>query len=201
MRISLKNSFILVGLVGVAIAICTATFQDYRMGREMRQITKRGGAIFHDSEYVDVRITLGTGCREFIPGVIPSPHSVSFANDDLAMLLPLNRRITVLCLDGTKVDDVGLRTVAKLGRLRALSLRATKIDGSGLHYLKELPELAVLNLAQASVGDASVKVLGEFPLLRRVDLRETQVSVVAAEKLRAMNPDLVVLSNDAAASE
>lgn len=94
-----------------------------------------------------------------------------------------------LNLAGIRIQDLSLRHLARLKRLRVLDLSRTPVTAAGLDYLKALPVLERLSLWKAErIHDAAVPVLLGLRSLRELDVAETALSPPAAAKLRARFP-------------
>ena len=62
-------------------------------------------------------------------------------------------------LNGTPVNDAGLRDLAALTQLRALDLTGTNVTDKGLKQLAALTQLQTLDLAQTKVTDVGLREL------------------------------------------
>lgn len=82
-----------------------------------------------------------------------------------------------LRLDGTKVTDRGLSSLAYLRHLQSLYLRGSSVTESGLAYVSQLPELKAMILdCPISINQEGYAFLAQAPSLRFLDLRETPVT-------------------------
>lgn len=95
-----------------------------------------------------------------------------------------------LFLDGTKVTDAGLRSLAHLPGLRLLSMGATQVTDGGVAILAQLPVLERLSLKGCAVTDRALDGLAGMRSLRTLDLQHTPVTPAGVERLRKTRPDL-----------
>ncbi|WP_430450861.1 hypothetical protein [Rhodopirellula europaea] len=57
-----------------------------------------------------------------------------------------------LDLSRTRVDDEGLKSLAKMNNLETLNLTRTKVTGHGLRYIQSLPGLKTLRIERSLVS-------------------------------------------------
>jgi hypothetical protein len=83
-------------------------------------------------------------------------------------------QISALNLGGSRrVTDTGVRSLARLSRLRHLDLSGTGVTDQGLEALRALPELETISLAWTNVTDIGVAHLSACEHLRAVSLQGT----------------------------
>jgi hypothetical protein len=91
-----------------------------------------------------------------------------------------------LYLNGSTVDDSGLRHLSGLNDLRVLELSETRLSDAGVRHLAGLRRLEKLALYQTSVGDAVGTALARMDLLEVLRLGRTGVGDRALERLGAL---------------
>ena len=75
-----------------------------------------------------------------------------------------------------KLNDEGLKEVAKLKRLKSLLLVKTNITDAGLREMAKLPELVSLTISGADITNVGLKELVNVPNLVSLGLPATQVT-------------------------
>jgi hypothetical protein len=112
---------------------------------------------------------------------------------DLGTLTPLMSRLRDCWLDGSPIDDDGVRPLAGASALRRLSFRQTKITDVGLKHLAGLNGLTFLDLSATRVGDAGMRELAGLSSLQTLNLKGTLVSEAGAASLQTRLPGLRIL--------
>ena len=82
-----------------------------------------------------------------------------------------------------KLNDEGLKELAKLKRLKSLLLVKTDITDAGLREMAKLPELVSLTISGADITDVGLKELANVPNLRELGLPATQVTDAGLKEL------------------
>jgi uncharacterized protein (TIGR02996 family) len=100
--------------------------------------------------------------------------------------------LTDLDIEGTDIDDIGLRCLAGLTRLRALNLNHTQITGAGLRHLSSLRGLRQLDLIGTDVGDDDLVHLEGLTGLEHLGLFGTRVTKAGANRLKKKLPKVRV---------
>ncbi|MBZ4189128.1 c-type cytochrome domain-containing protein [Niabella beijingensis] len=116
----------------------------------------------------------------------------SRARELVKLLEPLKKQLVWLRLDGSNMDDAGLKEIAKLEGLTRLYLSNTAITDAGLQYLKPLKQLQVLNLVGTKVTEKGVLQLKTLGGLRGLYLYKTNVNKTAWAQLKQAFPKTVL---------
>jgi len=77
--------------------------------------------------------------------------------------------VTRLNLEGTKITDVSLGSIAKMKNLTELDLSGCKVTDVGLEALAKHPNLKQLWLTNTQVTDRSIDVLASIPKLEKLE--------------------------------
>jgi hypothetical protein len=105
------------------------------------------------------------------PGVNPAGQLTDTLLDRLSRV----DHLTALDLSGSKaLTDAGLRSLARLPRLRDLNLSGCPLTDRGLEILRHLPALERVSLAWTPITDAGAEHLSACAHLRSVDLSGTE---------------------------
>jgi internalin A len=96
------------------------------------------------------------------------------------------KRLRVLFVSNTAVDDAGLRHLEGLSELEWLWLDGTKVTSAGMASLAKLKKLDTLLLHNTQVDDNGIAVLKALPRLKALRLCHTQISNEALVHLRQM---------------
>jgi len=105
------------------------------------------------------------------------------------------KKLQSLNLSGSKITDAGAGKLRGLAQLHELNLGNTQLTAAGLEFLKEFGSLEKLGLANLSrLNDDGVAILSTLKSLRWLDVSGTAISEAGANRLRAGNPDLVLLT-------
>ncbi len=107
--------------------------------------------------------------QEYKPGVIAKlpPPSVPFA----------------LGLGGTKINNVGLKELARLQNLRSLDISHTRVTDKGLGQLAAIKTLRNLDLGASAVSDDGLKELTRVKSLQKLYFGSTAVTDVGVKAL------------------
>jgi hypothetical protein len=103
-----------------------------------------------------------------------------------------HRRLKVLDLADTSLDDEDLREIGKLADLRQLGLAGTRLNGSGLVQLAGLKYLVALNLTRTAVGDEDILAIAKLRSLKRVAVGNTMITAAGRGQLKEMLPGCYV---------
>ncbi len=87
-----------------------------------------------------------------------------------------------LSLPGAKITVQGLQELARCRRLGLLDLSQTDIDDTAGPALSQMKSLANLNLSETLVSDIILSYLEKMPRLRKVDVVFTDVTAAAAQE-------------------
>lgn len=116
----------------------------------------------------------------------------SRARELVKLLEPLKKQLVWLRLDGSNIDDAGLKEIAKLEGLTRLYLSNTAVTDTGLQYLQPLKQLQVLNLVGTRVTEKGVAQLKTLGSLRAIYLYKTGVNKAAWTQLKQAFPKTVL---------
>jgi Leucine-rich repeat (LRR) protein len=72
--------------------------------------------------------------------------------------------------------------------LTGLDLQGTRITDAGVESLARLAQLTTLSLARTAISDKAVLALARLKRLERLDLSDTQVTPDALDRLRTLLP-------------
>ena len=100
-----------------------------------------------------------------------------------AKLVGLNQ-LTLLELQVSSLDDVGLATMVNLPALEELDITSSKITGTGLKALASLRQLKRLSIPNAPFTDEGAEVLRGFPALESLNLSGTKITDRASTRSR-----------------
>ena len=99
-------------------------------------------------------------------------HSGGIVTDAALAKLARVQQITELSLDGSGMNDDGLRQLANLHALEILSLPDSMITGAGMAALTKLKQLKNLYLSNSPFNDEGGEALRGLPALEWLDLRK-----------------------------
>jgi uncharacterized membrane protein len=114
----------------------------------------------------------------------------SSGDEILNVLTPLAEQVVWLNLERTKVTDEGMKTIARLSKLRTLYLNYTTVGDTGIQVLENLPALSYLNLVGTKVTDRSAAALGKMKQLDNLYVGSTTVSSQAIVDITKQNKNL-----------
>jgi hypothetical protein len=106
--------------------------------------------------------------------------------------LPIFNRVVSVRLQGAKVDDPMLESVAGLQHLRSLTLIDSRVTAQGLSHLAQLRHLEELTLVGAQVNDSLLGALSNCTRLRRVSLYRTATTNDGIARLERSLPELEI---------
>jgi hypothetical protein len=95
----------------------------------------------------------------------------------------------------TDIGDDAFRSVKAARELKVVNLWGVDITNQTMVYLREAPHLEELVLSTVGVGEECGPLLATMPQLRRVELHDVKAAVVIRGKLRALRPDITVITN------
>lgn len=106
--------------------------------------------------------------------------------------------LTELRLEGSTVDDAGLRALRPLaGTLSSLYLNDTRVTDAGIAHLAGFEDLSWLELERTRVTDASVPTLVAFPKLRLLELKGTATTAGGHAKVQGAHPEMLLIVEEA----
>jgi uncharacterized membrane protein/mono/diheme cytochrome c family protein len=114
----------------------------------------------------------------------------SSGDEALDVLTPLAEQVVWLNLERTKVTDEGMKTIAKLSKLRTLYLNYTTVGDVGVQPLENLSALSYLNLVGTKVSDRSAVVFAKMKQLDNLYLGSTTVSSQAIQEIMVQNKNI-----------
>jgi internalin A len=91
-----------------------------------------------------------------------------------------------LCLNLTKMTDVGLKELAELKSLQALYLAGTQVTDAGLKELAGLKSLQTLDVRWTKVTDAGLKELASLKALQRLYLNHCEMTGAGLKDLTGL---------------
>lgn len=98
-------------------------------------------------------------------------------------------KLRSLGLQWARVDDDGMKEIAKLTELRALSISFNSLlTRTGFALLKRLTKLEALYVQHTDIGDADIAGLGSLSKLRILNLASTKATKSAIEALDRAQP-------------
>ena len=95
-------------------------------------------------------------------------NAPGFNDEQVKLLVKLDRQIAWLQLNGTRVTDIGLAEIAKLKNLTRLNLAYTAVSNNGIRSICKLSNLEYLNLSGTLVDNGSLKPLESLKHLKHV---------------------------------
>ncbi len=114
--------------------------------------------------------------------------------DDIISQIQNDPTVRFLLLEGSTIDDGGLKKLGKLPALDSLALSNTKVTNDGIQSLvRSCPGLRSLKLAHTSIGDTAVAAISTMPHLQELDLSSTAITDQAFQSLNTMT-GLMMLS-------
>jgi Leucine-rich repeat (LRR) protein len=96
--------------------------------------------------------------------------------------LPLHR----LCLQNTRIDDQGLKEIAKMRSLEELDLSYTRISPAGLSYLKDLKHLHIISVSYGAGNDDGLANLGRMQSLQTIKIARAAITENGLLRLSAL---------------
>ena len=103
-------------------------------------------------------------------------------------------KVTVLGLKGTKINDAGLKEVAKLQQLNKLDLSISKITDAGLTEVAKLKQLDHLTLTFTPITDAGLKEVAKMKQLKVLGLVDNKITKAGVAQLKKALPKCIILS-------
>jgi len=113
-------------------------------------------------------------------------------NDEGLKELAKLKRLKVLLLVKTNITDAGLREMAKLPELRSLTISGADITNVGLKELAKLPSLVKLGLPATQITDEGLKELAKLKDLYDVNLKGTKVTEAGVAQLQKALPNCTI---------
>lgn len=114
--------------------------------------------------------------------------ALQFAEEDLSLLLPLQRQLVWVNLGGRPVTDKGVTVLAQLKQLRKLYLNQTQVSDAGVRKLAALDSLRYLNLVGTKVSVRGLESLTSLKKLQELYLYQTAVDKGEWKRLQGMFP-------------
>ncbi|MCI0332503.1 MAG: hypothetical protein L0228_04695 [Planctomycetes bacterium] len=93
------------------------------------------------------------------------------------------QQVTEVDLNGKKIDDETLRSLAGLIYLRKLSLDYTAVTDDSIATLRSMPKLQSISLRYTNVSDRGAEQLATLPELRSAYLTGTKITDAAVPNL------------------
>ncbi|MGC1243806.1 MAG: c-type cytochrome domain-containing protein [Chryseosolibacter sp.] len=114
------------------------------------------------------------------------------SDEQINSLLEIKDQLVWLNLNNTRVTDLQMEGVSKLGNLRVLYLNNTPVTDAGVSRLSVLPELRWLSLVGTRVTDQSIPVFQKFRHLANLFLYQTGVTQGGIRQVIESHEDLKV---------
>ena len=116
----------------------------------------------------------------------------SITNQDLKLLLPLNKQLVWLKLGDSNMDDQKLQEIGKLAALTHLSLQRTAVTDNGIKLLNNLPKLQYLNLVGTQVTVKGLTQLSGLKELKQLFIYQTVMQTADFNQLTKMFPKVYI---------
>jgi len=111
---------------------------------------------------------------------------------DLALLVPLQKRLVWLNVSRTAISDDGRQHLQKLTQLRRLHAANTQLGDATFTALVALQHLEYVNAYATGLGDDGLAKLAELPKAARIYAWQSKVTPAAARTVRAAKPALAL---------
>jgi hypothetical protein len=209
-RTRMKMRCLLIAVAITAVAAWWFIDQPKRRGKAIATTQRVGGFVQLDGEYqpelqptpalpVARQDRARTG-RSFSLKRLTSPAlPIGLARWSDRFLGPeFAHALSVVGLDGQRIEDNDLASFETIVGLRRLYLKGTPITDAGLAHLADLPELEILELRETKIGDAGLYYLKRLTRLRALYLYGTRVGDSGMASLaRLRNLDELSLAHTA----
>ena len=116
----------------------------------------------------------------------------SITDNDLQLLLPLQKQLIWLNMGYSKIADVHLSTIAKLSSLTRLHLERTRITDNGLEYFKNLSQLQYINVSGTKVTTKGLEQLSGLKQLQQIYLYQTGITGKEWSNLKKIFPNTII---------
>ena len=116
----------------------------------------------------------------------------SITDNDLQLLLPLQKQLIWLNMGYSKIADVHLSTIAKLSSLTRLHLERTRITDNGLEYFKNLSQLQYINVSGTKVTTKGLEQLSGLKQLQQIYLYQTGINSNEWGNLKKVFPNTII---------
>lgn len=146
----------------------------------MAELQKRGAVVQRvaaDTPAIDVNLSL---LRDKV------------TDADLALLVPLQKRLVWLNVSRTAISDAGAASLKQLTQLRRLHAANTGLGDATFRALGALKELEYVNAYATALGDDGLATLVDLPKMARVYVWQSKVTPGAARAARASKPQLLL---------
>jgi hypothetical protein len=181
---------------------------DFRAFKNLTTLSLIGCEIVGDRAMKHIRSTVRPGLRNLIVvGGHPSDKELKlllekhsslkhvslrgeFVSDDLVSKIDALKELTSLFVDGPKLTDSGLKSIARIQKLEFLDVGHTGITDAGLAEIAKLKSLIGLTLTGTKVTDAGIQQLGALRQLEFLRLSRTGVTEKGKAGLKKLLPDL-----------
>ncbi len=101
-----------------------------------------------------------------------------------------------ISLNGTNINDIGLRYIAQCPTVTNINLTFTSISDQGIAHLSTLPNLEYLRLKETRIGPKSVAYFNTMTSLKSLQVHETALSGAAVEALNLPNLEELFIDAD-----
>ena len=119
-------------------------------------------------------------------------HHSGLANEELNRLWSRMPALESLTVDEREIGDDAFRDVKAARKLRELDLSEAGITDRAIAHLRDSTSLEGLSLNGVAVTEDCAPLLAAVPALRSVRLVDVRAGHAISEKLRGLNPKIVV---------
>lgn len=144
--------------------------------RIAEKIIEKGGALRCNTDIAPERNQLSKlPPRPFVITGIELRNNPEIGNADLEVIKPLNN-LEVLKIEGTNIDDNGVKILANWTEVRWLNLSRTKVTDAGLANFRNCHKLYFLSLQNTSISNAGLMHLQSCSKLKLLYLNQTKLT-------------------------
>ena len=116
----------------------------------------------------------------------------SITENDLQLLLSLQKQLIWLKLAYCKITDINLVTVAKLSSLTRLHLEKTAVTDTGLANLKTLTQLQYINISGTKITAKGLEQLSSSKQLQQIYIYQTGITGSEWSSIRNFFPNTTI---------
>ena len=116
----------------------------------------------------------------------------SITENDLQLLLSLQKQLIWLKLAYCKITDINLVTVAKLSSLTRLHLEKTAVTDTGLANLKTLTQLQYINISGTKITAKGLEQLSSLKQLQQIYIYQTGITGSEWRSIRNFFPNTTI---------
>jgi hypothetical protein len=209
-RYSLRTFLILMTAVCLALGMYVKRVLDQKVASEI--VRGWGGTVWLDYRYQAEIANSGTANQ--IPVQPPQFRALrkrlgdDYFSNVVAVSFPYHlsavievdvlcgfKKLRVLTLSGTKVNDDDLRKLARLHTIETLHLADTDVTDDGIQWLIKLPRLKTLSLRGTVLTDVGLRTLAVRSSLEELDIVNTNATEEGLAQLIKALPNCHVTSS------